>query len=155
MKHLAKTTYSFRLSFRVPDVPPGEYTVSHCSEPCEEKLAGLADTPITIVASAPEAAAVRYAARVDDRLERLIWRVDGKLQWKLKRTTKEVFGALAERIALQSRRIDRLVASRSDSQPAAPILEAGLSVIAAGALLSVILILVLRRRVEGQPNVQG
>jgi hypothetical protein len=58
-----------RLNFLVPEVPPGEYQVTVCNEPCRKSLGDMLATPITIVASDLEA---RLVARIE-RLEQKIF----------------------------------------------------------------------------------
>lgn len=98
-------------TFTVPDVPPGEYEVFHCNDPCNAMLGDLIE-PVLVVANDPE---VRQWGKMR-WLERRLWGTTENLQRALGRTRR----TMAERIDSLEERVTTLQASLASSREPPP-----------------------------------
>jgi hypothetical protein len=142
-----------RITFAVPDVVPGGYTVGICDQPCRHSYVGdLGGGWITVVGSAEEARLLPIIDRLKNRLDRAEWDAIRKARKNLRRDTVlqgELEDVQADLEQAREELSARLVALERRPQPAPGGFDrAGWSV-AALALAALVLVTLRRRRASG------
>ena len=141
-------------SFVMPSLPPGQYTIEVCDEPCTELGFGFWVQGWTSVVGSVEAL---HLSRQRERLEGKLWKArqdverasrgSEKLEANLE-DSERVRAALTARVAVLA---DELAAARRSAQtttpiPGRPFVDAWLGALVAFAILSLAIASVRRRR---------
>lgn len=151
-----------RVSFTVPEVAPGGYTVGICDRPCRHSYVGdLGGGWITVVGSPEEARLLPVIDRLQGRLDRIHWDARQKAQRSLRRATalQSEVEELEERLARAREELGaRLVALEGRPEPAAGAFDRAGWVVAAVALAALAFVSSRRRKrpeapVDGPPRV--
>jgi hypothetical protein len=74
------------LDFVMPDVPPGEYLLIHCNDPCDRQIGDLMTTPLTVVGDEGQA----FLAASLDRLERRTFNLRYGFKYRLRSAVRSV-----------------------------------------------------------------
>jgi hypothetical protein len=137
------------LTFTVPDVPTGRYSIGFCDDPCRHGYVGwMAWASITIVHTEEEG---RLLARLERRSTQ-IWhlreglRHDGRVQGKLEERIASLATDLSERTMALRAAETRLTAARSQQPSSRPLIAWWEVALLAGALLTAAVVVRHRRR---------
>jgi hypothetical protein len=139
-----------RVSFTVPEVAPGGYTVGICDRPCRHSYVGdLGGGWITVVSSREEARLLPVIDRVQARLDRIHWNARQKAQKNLRRDTalRSEVAELEESLARAREELGaRLVAVEGQSQPASDAFDRAGWAVAVVAIAALAFVSTRRRK---------
>lgn len=135
------------LTFTVPDVPAGDYTIDFCNDPCTHSSVGdLYGTWASIVATPLDARLAALEDRYEQKLDRVEWKLERRIRQigRAQQRVEDMSGSqttLAGRVSDLQREVDELRRS-SRARPEA----GGPWWIVGGAGVAVLGVLLARRR---------
>lgn len=120
-----------RLTFTVPDVEPGDYSLLHCNDPCTTSLGDIMTTRFTVAATQGEGELLVETRQLEQRADEYLFRIK-RLEQALKDHKEERHGAKIEALHDEVSKLAAQVEALGE-RPESRVLEGSLG---AGAALT-------------------